>query len=123
MPPSRPAPGSLVLYKSKRALVAGLSDKLDIVLEDGKSKRVREKDVQLLHPGPVGSLAEVREIEGETDEAWELLQGASTDLRELAELVYGDFTPSAAWSRLRASRPRASRRAARRSAAIVERTA
>ncbi len=98
MPPSRPAPGSLVLYKSKRALVAGLSDKLDIVLEDGKSKRVREKDVQLLHPGPIGSLAEVREAEGETDEAWELLQGSCTDLRELAELVYGDFTPSAAWS-------------------------
>ena len=94
----RPAPGSLVLYKSKPALISGISDKIDIVLEDGKSKRVREKDIEVLHPGPLGSLKEITASEGEIDEAWELLQGSETDLRELAELVHGDFTPSTAWS-------------------------
>ena len=94
----RPAPGSLVLYKSKPALISGISDKIDIVLEDGKSKRVREKDIEVLHPGPLRSLGEIAESVGEIEEAWELLQGSETDLRELAELVHGDFTPSTAWS-------------------------
>ena len=98
MTPFRPTPGSLVLYKSKRALVSGISDKIEIVLDDGKTKRVRDKDIQLLHPGPVARLTDISEPEGDIDEAWELLQGSETNLKELAELSYGDFTPSAAWS-------------------------
>lgn len=90
-------PGSLVLYKIHPALVSGVSDKIDIQLEGGKTKRVRDKDVTMLHPGPVNGLASVRGIAGNVEEAWELLDGEQTTLRELAELVYGDYSPAAAW--------------------------
>jgi exoribonuclease-2 len=36
--------------------------------------------------------------EGNVQEAWELLEGAESNLQELAELVFGEFTPAAAWA-------------------------
>lgn len=89
--------GCLVVYKSRPARVTGVSDKIDISFAGG-SKRVREKDVLFLHPGPVASLDNLEAGPGELDEAVELLEGESTTLPELAELLYGDFTPAAAWS-------------------------
>ena len=94
------AKNSLVLYKRAPACVAETADKLTIVLPDGKSKNVRDKDVVLLHPGPLP--AGWQDIEknaptGNPEEAWELLQGESPSLEELAELVYGHFTPTTAW--------------------------
>ncbi len=90
--------GSLVLYKSGPARVTAVTDKIDIALDGGKTKRVREKDVQLLHPGPVAGLAEVLAAPTPAvDEAWELLQGEAATLADLAELLYGEYTPSTAW--------------------------
>ncbi|MCB1918362.1 MAG: RNB domain-containing ribonuclease [Candidatus Competibacteraceae bacterium] len=89
---------SLVLYKNGPARVAELGDKLDIELEDGRSLRVRLKDVLLLHPGPVRNLSELTMPAGEVEAACELLDGGQTTLPELAELIYGAYTPSAAWS-------------------------
>lgn len=93
-----PVPGSLVLYKIRPALVTAVSDKIDILFENNSSKRVRPKDITLLHPGPLSRLADLQVADGDVSEAWELLSGGTTHLQELAELIYGDFTPSTAWA-------------------------
>lgn len=92
-------PGSLVLYKHEPARVQSIGrKKLTIALPDGETVRVRPKDIDLLHPGPLESLDELRAYEGEMKTAWELLSGGRTTLRELAELAYGGYTPGTAWS-------------------------
>ena len=89
---------SLVLYKIHPARVVSLGEKIEIEVEGG-SKRVRPKDITPLHPGPLKRLADLGEPgSGQLEEAWELLEGADTNLKELAELVYGDFTPASAWA-------------------------
>ncbi len=97
---SSAAPGvnSLVLYKRRPARVMSVSDKLELELEDGKSQRVRPKDVMLLHPGPLISLNQLASPAGEVEEAWELLAGSTTRIAELAELVFGNHTPSTSWA-------------------------
>jgi exoribonuclease-2 len=89
--------GSLVLYKIHPAIVASIGDKIDIQLAGGKSKRVREKDVMLLHPGPLSSLSALDAGEPAIDEAWELLEGEQVSLPELAEFLFGDYDPPSAW--------------------------
>ncbi|VAX10116.1 RNase R-related protein [hydrothermal vent metagenome] len=90
--------GSLVLHKIRPARVLSVAEKIEIEFEGAKSKRVRPKDVVLLHPGPLSDLAELQPCEGEIEEAWELLAGSSTNLPELAELAYGKFVPATAWA-------------------------
>jgi exoribonuclease-2 len=89
---------SLVLYKGHPARVLSLGEKIEIGLDKGEVKRVRLKDIDLLHPGPLRSLNELTQVEGAFEEAWELLEGGTTQLRELAELLYGDFSPASAWA-------------------------
>lgn len=98
MPEYRPATGGLALYKIRPALITEVTDKIDIELEGGKSKRVRPKDITILHPGPLKSLKDLFEPAGDIDEAWELLEGGETHLEELAELIYGEYSPSTAWA-------------------------
>ena len=93
-----PPANSLVLYKKRPALVTGIGEKIDLELEDGKSKRVRPKDIELLHPGPTRAFAELTSMSGSPDEAWELLQGERITLCDLAELIYGDYSPASAWA-------------------------
>ncbi len=95
---SIPANDSLVLYKHYPARVTSVSDKIDIVLPDGDRKRVRLKDITLLHPGPLRSLADLTPCVGDIEEAWQLLDGEATTLRELADLLYGSDTPATAWA-------------------------
>ena len=91
--------GSLVLYKLRPARVARLGGKLDIEMEGGETQRVRSKDVMLLHPGPIKTLAEALQPQnGESETAWEMLAGGTTTLSELAELAFGAFTPATAWA-------------------------
>ena len=93
---------SLVLYKQKAARILDSGSKrITIQLMDGKQVRVRPKDVILLHPGPIGSLLELdmqSEDNGDLLAAWELLAGGETNLRDLVELAYGEFTPPATWA-------------------------
>jgi exoribonuclease-2 len=98
MSENKPVENSLVLYKSRPARVQKVTDKLVIELESGSTQRVRHKDVQLLHRGPLYSLAELKSQSGELEEAWELLTGKTTDLAELSELIFGQYTPSTAWT-------------------------
>jgi exoribonuclease-2 len=91
--------GSLVLYKHDPARVTSTGrKKLTIALPDGETLRVRPKDIDLLHPGPVESLDQLHPHDGEMETAWELLSGRTTTLRELTELAYGAYTPAAAWA-------------------------
>ena len=94
----RIAPGALVLYKTRPARITEITDKIEIALAGAKPKRVRDKDIQLLHPGPVDSLDDLDVGGASVDEAWELLRGESVPLADLAELLYGEFTPATAWS-------------------------
>jgi exoribonuclease-2 len=87
-----------VLYKTHPARVLSLGEKIEIGLDGGQVKRVRPKDIELLHPGPIKSLGELGPMEGELVAAWELLEGGETSLKELAELAYDEFSPATAWS-------------------------
>lgn len=91
--------GNLVLYKHKPARVSQIqAKKISIRTKDGQDASVRPKDVLLLHPGPIDSLAALKPCTGDVESAWELLAGESTTLADLAELIYEEFTPSTAWA-------------------------
>lgn len=92
------AAGALVLYKGQPAIVGQAGRKLDIRLNSGQTVSVRPKDIALLHPGPIASLSALHPCEGEPLVAWELLQGQTVDLATLADLVYGEVTPSSVWA-------------------------
>jgi len=91
-------PDSLVLYKVRPARVLVLGEKIDIELEGGQIKRVRPKDIRLLHPGPLHSLTDLGSQEGELVTTWELLEGDETNLDELAELMFGELSPATTWA-------------------------
>jgi exoribonuclease-2 len=106
---------ALVLYKNRPALVTGIEDGKIAVspLGEGSSPgspvKVREKDVELLHPGPCTVLDFLGDsLAGDVRSAWELLAGNGEQsgvytLEELAELIFGSFTPQtalAAWKTL-----------------------
>lgn len=91
--------GSLVLYKSQPALIRQPAEKkLTIELPDGQRLNVRPKDVTLIHPGPVESFQRLEAVPGDPVLAWELLDGQPTTLADLAELAYGEYSPTTAWN-------------------------
>jgi exoribonuclease-2 len=91
---------SLVVYKNRPALVVACGEKLEISVLGGETLKVREKDVELIHPGPVRPEEEAVQAPAAANvrEAWELLEGSEVPLKELAELAYGDFSPQSAWA-------------------------
>lgn len=95
---SSPPVNSLVLYKVRPARVISVGEKIEIEFDGGHSKRVRPKDVEMLHPGPLRTLSELAPPAGEPQAAWELLEGSETTLAELAELAFDAFTPATAWA-------------------------
>ncbi|MEJ2694157.1 MAG: RNB domain-containing ribonuclease [Candidatus Thiodiazotropha sp.] len=95
---SKFTPGALVLYKIRPARVTEVGDKIALELEGGKTKRVRDKDVIQLHPGPLASLNRLTPLDGDVRETWELLEGGEVDIGEFSELIFGDYTPVSAWA-------------------------
>nr|VFJ98180.1 MAG: exoribonuclease-2 [Candidatus Kentron sp. H]VFJ98360.1 MAG: exoribonuclease-2 [Candidatus Kentron sp. H]VFK03476.1 MAG: exoribonuclease-2 [Candidatus Kentron sp. H] len=90
---------SLVSYKRKPARVIAVVDKLEIMLDDGQTCRVRPKDVFLIHPGPVHDVGDLATRIGEdVKTVCELVAGSPITLGELAELLYGDESPSSRWN-------------------------
>jgi exoribonuclease-2 len=99
MPTTPLPPNSLVLYKSRPGRISRIGPKkIEIVTDDGRRLSVRPKDVLLLHPGPLESLARLDRPDGDLETAWEILAGESTTIAELAELAFGEYTPGTAWS-------------------------
>jgi exoribonuclease-2 len=84
---------SLALYKSRPVVVVEPRDRIEIRLEDGSTIRVRDKDLVLLHEGPVKDLP--RSAEGGDFETARrmLLPDASPSWTELADLVFGESGP------------------------------
>ena len=93
--------GALVYYKSKAAVVTKVADKFDILFFK-TTKRVRDKDIILLHPGPIKDVTLLDMAVPKTldtlEETLELLEDEIVSLEELADYLYGDFTPQSAWS-------------------------
>ncbi|MCL2706463.1 MAG: RNB domain-containing ribonuclease, partial [Spirochaetaceae bacterium] len=107
---------ALAVYKNKPALIKEKSqDKIIISLPDKTSIKVREKDIEIIHHGPVKNFNEIentsissgevsKEQGGYTDtvqEAWELLlaeQEKPISLKELAELAFSEYSPASAWA-------------------------
>ncbi|MDX8377580.1 MAG: RNB domain-containing ribonuclease [Mariprofundales bacterium] len=94
------SPNSLVLYRHQAALVMQVAAKhLMIKLAASSAKKVRHKDVILLHSGPVQKWPlPVCDInENDLLEAWELLQGSNTNLTEICELACSESSAAQAW--------------------------
>lgn len=97
----KPTEFQLVLYKSQPAIVTAIeSDKIDITTPSG-TKRVREKDISLLHRGPVKDLKKVLDAslgEGNLAEARDFFEGEKPTFAEVAELVWGALPAESAWA-------------------------
>jgi exoribonuclease-2 len=99
---------ALCVYKQKPALITAVGDKITLQTASGEF-RVRLKDIELLHGGPLVSVAALEGAVPQVNmrEVWELCLdeygagdagGRCFSLRDLAELAYGEFTPAAAWA-------------------------
>ena len=90
--------GNLVIYKGKAALISAVSkDKIEIRTQDGDSRSVRMKDVEMLHPGPVTALNFSEPPRVDWQELSELADENGFSFSEFTELAYGSNTPAAAW--------------------------
>jgi len=97
--------GALVIYKGKPAIVKDRADgKITISLQTKEQVKVRDKDIELIHPGPVKDFKQIEEKTSEPAirEAWELLlddeEGKPPSLKELASLIGGEYTPASAYA-------------------------
>jgi len=91
---------SLALYKNRPAIVADVGEKITLLLPGGEKIRVREKDFEVLHPGPASKPEDIEDakVEGDAELARELVEGGEVPLSELAELAFGSFEPRTAWA-------------------------
>jgi len=87
----------LVLFKKKPAKVLAAGEKVEISISGGDSKSVRPKDVEVIHPGPVSSPNVAAPEKAEIEETLEMLDGETVAFEDFTALLYGDFTPAAAW--------------------------
>jgi exoribonuclease-2 len=95
---------ALVIYRNKPAIVKDQSDgKITISLQDAQVK-VRDKDIEIIHPGPVKDFSLIESGLPDTSqirEVWELLLddgGAPMPLKDFASLAFGEYTPSSAYA-------------------------
>ncbi|MCL2272929.1 MAG: ribonuclease catalytic domain-containing protein, partial [Treponema sp.] len=99
---------ALVVYKNKPALVKEKIDgKFAIAFADGSLVKVRDKDIELIHDGPIKNFNGIdnahNEDKNKSDaikEAWELLSGeaSSLSLKEFSVFIFNEYTPSSAYS-------------------------
>lgn len=91
---------SLVIYKKRPARVINTFRAIEIELENGTSLKVRAKDIHLLHPGPILDIRQLQSPSGDVQTAWQMLleENNCISFKDLTELVFGVFSPSAAWA-------------------------
>jgi len=87
--------GALVLFKNRPAIAKRDGDRIELTFESGALVRVRDKDVELLHGGPVKKIP-APAPDGEFETAWEMTAGSALGLEELSELAFGAFGPAEA---------------------------
>jgi len=87
--------GALVLFKTRPAIVQRDGDRIELSFETGAPIRVRDKDAELIHVGPVKKIP-APAIGGEFETAWEMTTGTALGLEELAELAFGATGPAEA---------------------------
>lgn len=92
---------ALVLYKNQPAVVrSSVGDKFEIDTPSG-SKKVRDKDIELLHQGPVKDLSRALQYElpeADLREAHSFFEGDSPALAEISDLLWGNLPPDAWWA-------------------------
>ena len=99
------APGALALYHGHAAVVGSPDhDKWEIRIEGGECKRVREKDLEIIHPGPTtGELPPPPPVvTPDWMELAELVGDDPVEFREFLRLAYDEDTPAAAFAACRA---------------------
>ena len=93
---------SLVLYKNTPALINSIGEKIEIKLINNTSKKVRLKDITLLHDGPCDNLTTLNNLpipdSNDLNDTRELLLDNPVEIGEFAELLFGDNTPITAWA-------------------------
>ncbi len=90
---------NLVIYREKAAIVTTVGAKIEIKLATDKTVKVRPKDIQFLHPGPLTNFSQLTiSVKNDIDEIRELLEGETTNLDDLMELMYEQNSPAAAWA-------------------------
>lgn len=89
--------GALAVYKGKAARIDHWADKISITTADGRSVRVREKDLVVLHPGPTPSL-ELTPLPVAVAEVHELLAEEPVAFEEFVQLACDDDSAVAAWT-------------------------
>ena len=94
---------ALAVYKNKFAVIKEITkDKITIKIHNGDEIKVREKDIEIIHPGPVDKNQKNfgPKESGTIREIWELLLAEKTavSLKELAELVFNEYSPETAWA-------------------------
>lgn len=85
--------GSLVFFKNRPAVASRDGDRIELCFSDGSTMRVRDKDVELLHQGPVKTVPAPTEG-GEFETAWEMTADSRVSLAELADLAFGTSGPA-----------------------------
>ncbi|MCL2800821.1 MAG: ribonuclease catalytic domain-containing protein [Treponema sp.] len=95
---------SLVIYKEKPALVKNYSEgKFTIALSDGSQIKVRDKDIELLHPGPLKDLNGIADYNidhASIKEAWEYLteEDSPVSVKDFCALAFNEYTPFTAYA-------------------------
>lgn len=91
--------GTLALYHSRTAYIRNVNgEKLEIAIEGGGSKNVREKDLVFLHPGPVNSLPPQKLPDPDLADVAALMEGETLSFTDFMDLLYGETSPDAAYS-------------------------
>jgi len=97
---------ALVIYKNKPAVIKDHSDgKYTILLSGNEQVKVRDKDIELLHPGPVKdfSFAGANNMfDPIVRDVWELLcddeSSQPLSLKELAVFIHNEYSPVSAYA-------------------------
>jgi len=92
--------GNLLLYRRRPARLLKIGERLEIETQGGEQLRVRAKDVELLHPGPLNSFSQLSPQQGDLELAWQILTESTEphSLQAVAELIFGSYNPATAWA-------------------------
>ncbi|MGL1890779.1 MAG: RNB domain-containing ribonuclease [Spirochaetaceae bacterium] len=92
-----PKKDCLAIYKGQPVIVTETGKKIDIKLTSGESKKVRDKDILVIHSGPTKSL-NFSDLKCDIQEIWTLLEGEEITLSELSEYLFEEDSVEATYN-------------------------